>query len=190
MPPDRRRDDRYLTILRVGTLIVEGRRELCLLRNISASGAMLHVYQQIHVGVPIQIEIKNDEPLSAKVVWTAEPNIGVVFDQRIDVPELLATSRILGDGRSARRPRIEIDCAANLRCGDRLLEGRVRNISQGGIRFDCNHYDLAAEMGVVVTMAGFRPVAGVIRWGREGCYGISFFQVISVQELCEWLRSH
>ncbi len=41
--PDRRRQTRHLTILRVGTLIIEGRRELCLIRNISAGGLMAHV---------------------------------------------------------------------------------------------------------------------------------------------------
>src|SRR3712207_7884086 len=42
--PDRRRQARHLTILRVGTLIIDGRRELCLIRNISAGGVMAHVY--------------------------------------------------------------------------------------------------------------------------------------------------
>ena len=42
-PRERRRQARHLTILKVGTLIVDGGRELCLIRNISAGGLMAHV---------------------------------------------------------------------------------------------------------------------------------------------------
>ena len=39
-PPERRRGQRHLTILRVGALTIDGTRELCLVRNISAGGVM------------------------------------------------------------------------------------------------------------------------------------------------------
>ena len=186
-PPDRRRDQRHVTILRVGALIIDGERELCLVRNISAGGVMAHVYREIELGTRVEIEIKNDEPLPGTVVWVEDTNIGVEFDTAIDVPEFLASSKILGDGRRARRPRVEIERNAKLRCGDQVLWGRIRNISQGGIRFDCEG-DLPVDSDVVVTMEGFRPLPGVIRWRREEAYGISFIQVLPIQELCEWLR--
>jgi hypothetical protein len=39
-PPERRRQPRHITILRVGTIHLENRRELCLIRNISAGGLL------------------------------------------------------------------------------------------------------------------------------------------------------
>ena len=45
MPDEKRHFSRYLTILRVGALIADG-RELCLIRNISAGGLMAHVYSR------------------------------------------------------------------------------------------------------------------------------------------------
>src|SRR3712207_939886 len=76
-PPERRQQQRHLTILRVGALIVDGERELCLVRNISAGGVMAHVYRPIAVGTRVAIEIKNDEPIAGRVVWEADSNIGV-----------------------------------------------------------------------------------------------------------------
>ncbi|HLO21245.1 MAG TPA: hypothetical protein VK192_12220, partial [Sphingomicrobium sp.] len=38
---DRRGADRYLSLLRVGAIMVGNRRELCLIRNISAGGMMI-----------------------------------------------------------------------------------------------------------------------------------------------------
>ena len=186
-PPERRREQRHLTILRVGALIIDGERELCLVRNISAGGVMAHVYRDIAIGTRVEIEIKNDEPLAGTVLWESDSHIGIGFDEQIDVPEFLASSKILGDGRRARRPRVEIDRPAKLRCGDQVVWGRIRNISQGGVRFDCDQ-DLPIDSDVVVTMQGFRPMPGVVRWRRGEWYGIGFIQVLPIQELCDWLR--
>ena len=49
-PPDRRTAERHIKILRVAALTIEGRRELCLIRNISAGGLMAHVYSTVKLG--------------------------------------------------------------------------------------------------------------------------------------------
>jgi hypothetical protein len=186
-PPERRGGQRHLTILRVGALMVEGERELCLVRNISAGGVMAHVYRNIGVGTRVAVEIKNDEAIPGHVVWEADSNIGIAFDTKIDVPGLLASSKILGDGRRARRPRVQIERAAKIRCGSEVFFVQADDISQGGVKIRAEE-ELPVDADVVVTLAGMRPLAGIVRWAREGQYGISFLQVIPIAELCEWLR--
>jgi hypothetical protein len=187
-PPDRRRQQRHLTILRVGALTVDGIRELCLVRNISAGGVMAHVYRSLPVGTRVEVEIKNDDPLPGRVVWEADANVGIAFDEKIDVPDLLATSKLLGDGRQARRPRVEINRLAKLRCGADVYFVDALDISQGGVKLAVEAA-LPADAEVVVTLDGFRPLPGIVRWVRDGHCGIGFFQVIPIAELCEWLRS-
>jgi hypothetical protein len=187
-PPERRRQQRHLTILRVGALIVDGARELCLVRNISAGGVMAHVYRPLPVGTRVEVEIKNDEPLAGQVVWEADTNVGIAFDQKIDVPDLLATSKLLGDGRRARRPRVEINRLAKLRCGADVYFVDALDISQGGVKVAMEEV-LPFDADVVVTLDGFRPLPGIVRWVGGGHCGISFLQVIPIAELCEWLRS-
>jgi len=186
-PPERRRQQRHLTILRVGALMVDGERELCLVRNISAGGVMAHVYRQLPVGTRVEIEIKNDEPIPGQVVWEAESNVGIEFDRKIDVPDLLATSKILGDGGRARRPRVEIDRMAKIRCGAEVDWVHAINISQGGVAIETDLI-YQPEADVVVTLEGFRPLPGVVRWQRDRQCGIAFIQVMPIHELCEWLR--
>ena len=188
LPPERRRQQRHLTILRVGALIIEGERELCLVRNISAGGVMAHVYRPLEIGTRVQIEIKNDEPIPGRIVWEADSNVGIAFDQKIDVPDLLATSKILGDGRRARRPRVQIDRMAKLRCGASIYWVNTTDISQGGVKIETEH-ELPLDADVVLTLEGFRPLPGIVRWSKEGHCGISFIQVIPIGELCEWLRT-
>jgi hypothetical protein len=187
-PPERRSAQRHLTILRVGALTIDGERELCLVRNISAGGVMAHVYRTISVGTRVTIEIKNDEALPGRVIWASDANIGIEFDRKIDVPGLLATSKILGDGRRARRPRVEVDRGAKIRCGGEVHRVQLRDISQGGIKIATDQ-PLTAEADVVVTLDGFRPLAGIVRWQHQGQCGISFIQMIPIGELCEWLRN-
>jgi hypothetical protein len=187
-PPERRQQQRHLTILRVAALIIDGERELCLVRNISAGGIMAHVYRRIEAGTPVQVEIKNDEPIAGRVVWEEDSNIGVAFDEKIDVPDLLATSKQLGDGRRARRPRVEIDRPAKVRCGGDVFFVDTLDISQGGVKIATDQ-ELPVDADVVVTLDGFRPMPGVVRWSHDGHCGISFIQVIPIGELCEWLRS-
>jgi hypothetical protein len=187
-PPDRRRQQRHLTILRVGALTVDGIRELCLVRNISAGGVMAHVYRSLPVGTRVEVEIKNDDPLPGRVVWEADANVGIAFDEKIDVPDLLATSKLLGDGRQARRPRVEINRLAKLRCGADVYFVDALDISQGGVKLAVEAA-LPVDADVVVTLEGFRPLPGIVRWVRDDHCGIGFFQVIPIAELCEWLRS-
>jgi len=187
-PPERRDGQRHLTILRVGALTINGVRELCLVRNISAGGVMAHVYRQIGVGTEVEIEIKNDLPIHGKVVWERDSNIGVAFDDKIDVPGLLAASKLLGDGRRARSPRVQVDRHARLRCGADVYEVHACDVSQGGVKIETDA-ELPIDADVVVTLEGFRPLAGIVRWARDGFAGRIFIQVIPIAELCEWLRA-
>jgi hypothetical protein len=62
-PPERREDERFVTILRVGVLVIEGRRELCLIRNISAGGLMAHVYSPVEPGQRVVVELKSNQQI-------------------------------------------------------------------------------------------------------------------------------
>ena len=82
-PPERRQSERHLKILRVGTLIVGDRRELCLIRNISAGGLMAHVYSKLEVGQQLLVELKASQPVSGRVIWVRDSNAGIQFDRPI-----------------------------------------------------------------------------------------------------------
>src|SRR5258708_6129900 len=88
-PPERRLGERHLKILRVGTLVLNGRRELCLIRNISAGGLMAHVYSMVMPGQIVSVELKTNQQISGRVVWTRGHNAGIQFDAEVDVAELL-----------------------------------------------------------------------------------------------------
>ena len=189
-PPPRRGEDgagRRLRTLRVGTITIDGRRELCLIRNISAGGLRAHVYSPLKEGQKVSVELKTNQQTSGSVNWVDGNSIGIEFSEPIDVEELLAAQACGDTGWRPRMPRVEVDRLGELRIGARIYPINSCDISQGGIRVEIDH-PLRVGDAVVLTLEKWRPIQGMVRWYSEGKGGISFNQVIPFQELMGWLR--
>jgi len=187
-PPERRTDERLIKILRVGTLIIDGRRELCLIRNISAGGMMAHVYSKLAADQEVIVELKATQPVSGRVVWADESEAGIKFDTQVDVAELLANPVVLDNGWRPRTPRVEIDRMATMRAGARTYWVHARDISQSGVKVETDHPP-APDTEVVLALEGLRPLTGIVRWSNETTCGIAFNQLIPFGELIAWLKS-
>jgi hypothetical protein len=159
-PTDRREGERHLTLFRVGSVMIDRRRELCLIKNISAGGMMIRAYCALEVGTRISVELKRGEQIHGKISWTRGESAGIAFDQHVDVVELLATSM---DGPRPRMPRIEVRCIASVRQGSNVYGMRAHDISQGGIKVESNR-ELAIGSEVMVTLPGLQSRIGTVRW--------------------------
>ena len=182
--PDRRSEERFLSLLRVGALRVGRRRELCLIRNISAGGMMIRPYSAIEPGTRLSVELKQGDSVSGIAQWSERGLVGITFDAPIDVLVLLSAS---GMETQPRMPRIEVDCLAMIREGADVHRSRTCNISQGGICLKTNA-DLRVGAHVVVSLAGLPPAGGVVKWRDEDNYGIGFNRVFPVGELMAFLQ--
>jgi hypothetical protein len=182
--PERRSDERHLSLLRVGALVIDGRRELCLIRNVSAGGMLIRAYCPIPEGTPLAIELKHGEPVHGTARWTKDECVGVTFDQPIDILELLSSS---GDGPRPRMPRIEVDCIAWVRDGATMHRTRALNISQGGMKVE-SRTQIPVGAEVTVSLNGLAPQSGTVRWDESHRYGIAFNRVIPLPALVAWLH--
>lgn len=182
--PDRRSGERYLSLLRVGALLIDGRRELCLVRNVSAGGMMIRPYSTISAGTAVTVELKHGETVSGVARWIEEGLIGIAFDQPIDVVALLTSSE---DGPQPRMPRIELSCTAWVREDADIYRTRTVNISQGGM---CVEGDprLNVDAKVILSLAGLGPIDARVKWKEGDRYGIGFNRVLAVNELMSFLR--
>jgi hypothetical protein len=184
-PRERRREPRHITILRVGALIGPAGRELCLIRNISAGGLMAHVYSHHAPGEKVSVELGSQQ-IDGSVLWGSESNLGIKFDEVIDVADMLSSQALLDNGWRQRMPRVEVDRLATVRCGARLYGVNTLDISQGGVKVETDE-PLAVDAQIVITLDRFRPVQGVVRWWTDGLAGIAFNQLIPFGELMGWL---
>ena len=186
-PPERRQDERYVTILRVGVLVIEGRRELCLIRNISAGGLTAHVYSPVELGQRVTVELKSNQQLEGRIAWVRDADAGIAFDVKVDITQLLANPPVLDNGWRPRLPRVEIDRLATLRVGARTYWVHTRDVSQGGVKIDTDQ-PLDVGTDVVITLQNFRPLAGTVRWQKGRACGIAFNDLLKFEELIAWLK--
>jgi hypothetical protein len=183
-PAERRDGERHLTLFRVGSIMIGDRRELCLIKNISAGGMMIRAYCALAEGTRISVELKRGEQIHGKVSWAKGDSAGITFDQQVDVVELLATSM---DGPRPRMPRIEVRCIASVRQGSNVYGMRAHDISQGGLKVESNR-DIAIGSEVMVTLPGMPSKIGTVRWKEGSCYGITFSRLVALTELVQWLQ--
>jgi hypothetical protein len=181
---DRRDGDRHMTLYRVGSILVEQRRELCLIKNISAGGMMIRIYCSIAENTPATVELKSGQPISGRISWTRDHHAGIEFDRPIDVIDILSCTM---DGQRPRMPRIETDCFATVREGANTLRVHARDISQGGVKIECETL-LPQGVDVIVTLPGLPPQPGIICWIDDGFTGISFNRLLPLGELVGWLQ--
>ena len=181
---ERRDDDRQLTLFRVGSLMIGERRELCLIKNISAGGMMIRAYCTIAAGTRVSVELKCGESVDGSAIWVKDETVGVEFDHPVDVVELLATSM---EGPRPRMPRIEVDCVTWIRDGADIHRVYARDVSQGGLKV-ASEREFSVGSEVMVTLPGLSPVAGVVRWFNSGCYGVTFNKVLPLSLLVGWLH--
>ena len=181
---DRREGQRHMTLYRVGSILVEDRRELCLIKNISAGGMMIRLYCSISDGTPVTVELKSGQPIHGQISWTRDQNAGIAFDRPIDVIDILSTAM---DGPRPRMPRIETRCHAMLREGANVVRVQACDISQGGlkIRSEAN-FQQGTE--VIVTLPGIEPQRGIACWSDNGFTGVTFNRLLPLGELVAWLH--
>jgi hypothetical protein len=183
-PDERRDDERFLTLFRVGTVMINDRRELCLIKNISAGGMMIRPYCKLAIGDQVSVELKRGEQIAGSISWVRDDSAGIEFKDRIDVVDLLATSM---EGPRPRMPRVEVRCIASVRQGSNVYGMRAHDISQGGIKVESDR-ELDVGADVLVTLPGLPSKDAVVRWKEGRAYGITFRRLITLAELVEWLR--
>jgi len=181
---DRREGERHMTLYRVGSIVVENRRELCLIKNISAGGMMIRLYCAIANATQLTIELKSGQPIRGTVSWVKENHAGVTFDQPIDVIDILSASM---NGPRPRMPRIETDCFATIRDGANALRVRTRDISQGGVKIECETL-VPQGADLVISLPGLEPQRGIACWVEGGFVGVAFNRLLPLGDLVAWLQ--
>ncbi len=183
-PTERREGDRHMTLYRVGSLAIGERRELCLIKNISAGGMMVRAYCAIPEGTRLTVELKCGQPIAGSVTWFRDPNVGIAFDQPIDVIDILSTSM---QGPRPRMPRMEVQGLVTIREGASTYRLRACDISQGGLKVQ-GETMIALGADVVVTCPGLEPQRGVVRWSEGDQMGVTFNRNLPLALLVGWLQ--
>lgn len=176
------------SVLQPGAVVIGSIRQVCLIRKISAGGAVLHIDTPVEEGRRMELELDTGEHLDGTVLWCRGLELGLRFDAPIDILPILARALVSQPGERRRMPRVEIACPALLEGAERTELVTTRDIAQGGAKIDTPH-PLNVDEKVTLTPEGLRPLSGTVRWVSGCTAGIVFHPELAWQEMIPWLRA-
>lgn len=162
-------------------------REICFLRKITPLGAALCMEGKPAVGDRLDLELLTGDRLRGRVEWVQGSDVGLRFDDEADMFALITRNLVHQPGDARKMPRIELNCPAWLEAGSRREVVTVTNVSDGGARIE-TRVPLVGHEQVILTLDGFRPAPGIVRWVSGHVAGIAFAPELPWQELMPWLR--
>ena len=179
--PERRAEQRFQTILRVGRVVTEHDEGLVRVKNISAQGANLCIGICVLLGEFLTLELAEDVQLTGRVVWTSGNECGLQFDRSIDCAELLATLAAYSANGIGRPVRLPVATTAVTRSEDDLCLANVSDVSQRGMKL--NHDGSFSEgLSIMITLASGLERRGKVRWSKDNFASV-MLQPLSADDL-------
>ena len=179
---------RFTLLLRTAKLIVNGKELLCMLRDISATGARVRFYGPVPRNGIFAIEFDDGERIDAELVWQDEMSGGFQFHTTVDVARRLAWESAF----PRRALRFAIHSPAHFHTMGQQYATTIINLSaQGG----CIVSDaaLAIDQPVRLTGPAIATIEARIRWRADlgdgqWEYGLVFDTTFSFDRLAAVLH--
>ena len=165
-----------------------GVRRDCVIRKISALGATVGSDLVPALGDRVAIEIATGQRPSGRVAWTGRTEIGVRFDDSIDVLALLNRQLVSQSRERRTMPRLEVRATAHIKCGEHFRPATLRNISSHGLQLEGEDLPPVGTY-VSVFMDGLNIPPGEIAWQRDNLAGVEIFEELSWTSIIPWVRN-
>lgn len=180
---DQRAHPRFALLLRGAKLIGPSGEFLCIIRDISGTGARLRLFHPIVDVTGLSLEIVPGQRFDVEKVWVNDDEAGFHFADAIDV-------KLFVNGKAAlpkRSVRLLVSHPATLSYSGYTNAATIHDLSREGARISTPER-LAITQTVRLESDHLPPVEASVRWRRHPDYGLAFHQVMSMQELA--LRVH
>jgi hypothetical protein len=160
----------------------------CTIRKISALGVTVSSALAPALGDRVAVELATGQRAPGKVAWSNREELGIRFDETIDVVALLNRKLVsqLPDRRTM--PRLEVRCLAHIKCGEHFRPAVLRNISANGLQLEGDDLP-AVGTYVSVFVEGLNIPSGEIVWSRGGLAGVELFEELSWTSIIPWVRA-
>ena len=180
------RDEVRRTMYRPVLIETEEFAGFCLLRDLSSSGMRGTTYTELEPDSAVTVHLGAGVVVSGTLVWSEEGNIGVEFDEALDVPSLLERVSCQSSGSKVHRsPRLSLQCTGQVTCDGRTFMIKLQDISQRGMKArETPFLRLGEEVDVQID--GMRQRKAKVCSMERDTAGLSFIQPLSFEELAKW----
>ena len=164
-----------------------GVRRECEIRKISALGVTVASDLVPSLGDRVSVDLATGQRPAGKIAWAEHGELGVRFDDSIDVIALLNRKLVSQTPERRTMPRLEVRCLAHIKCGEHFLPAMLRNISSGGLQLEGSDLP-AVGTYVSVFVDGLSIPAGDVLWTRGELIGIELFEELNWSSISPWVR--
>jgi hypothetical protein len=170
-----------------GAIHHSGMRRECMIRKISALGVTLESELTPALGEPVVVELASGQRAVGRIAWADRGEVGVKFDDSIDVIALLNRQLVSQVRERRTMPRLEMRTSVHIKCGEHFSGTTLRNISARGLQLEGDELP-AVGAYVSVFVEGLNVPAGEVVWRRDKLAGIELFEELSWTSLIAWVR--
>lgn len=177
---DRRVSSRQKLVMRVGILTLGQQSTFCLIRNISASGALVRLFGRLAPGSAVGFRVGDEDTIGGRIIWAENSLAGVEFDQEICPAILLRVAQKVEMTRRRGAPRLAVELAAVVRTGGRVHRVTMCDLSMQGARLKAKepiHFGEALYLHV----GGLPCLKGFVRWESDQEFGVVFENPLPMQ---------
>lgn len=177
-PEDLRAAPRFALLLRAAKLIAPRGEYLCIVRDVSETGAKLRLFHSLAGIEGLALESVTGEHIAMDPVWEHEGEGGFRFVEPIDVRRFIAEA-----GPFPKRPiRVAVDHPARITVAGQTSTARVRDLSRQGARIETgNHLALGQQLRLEADE--LPQFEATVCWRRQPAYGLVFRQLMGLEEL-------
>jgi hypothetical protein len=170
-----------------GAITISGARRPCSIRKISTLGVTVGSDLTPPLGDTVAVEFASGQRAPGKIAWTGRGELGVQFDETVDVIALLNRKLISQERERRTMPRLEVRAPVHVKCGGQFWSAALRNISARGLQIEAD--DLPASGSYVAAFVeGLNIPPGEIVWKRGKLAGIELMEELSWTSIIPWVR--
>ena len=170
------------------TMYHAGLRHRCEIRKISALGATVTSELAPALGDRVSIELATGQRPGGKIAWVDAGELGVRFDESIDLIALLNRKLVNQTPERRTMPRLEVRCLAHIKCGENFLPAMLRDISSGGVQLEGSEMPRVGSY-VSIFVEGLAIPSGEVIWGQGDVVGVELIEELSWTSIIPWVRS-
>jgi hypothetical protein len=165
-----------------------GERKDCVIRKISALGVTVGGELTPAVGDKVAVELATGQRAAGTVTWAERRELGVRFEEAIDMIALLNRKLISQTPERRTMPRLEVRCPVHVKSGEHFCPASLRNISARGLQIEGEELPaIGTYVSVFVEELIIPP--GEVVWRREKLAGIEVFEELSWTSIIPWVRT-
>lgn len=178
---ERRDAPRFPLLMRTAKLLCESGEYICMVRDVSAGGAMIRLFHEVPPDTHVFLELASGDRYAMQRRWHRKDRAGYRFSSRIAVNEFIEEPSI-----HPRRPlRLRLYRTALVTADGRDSKAMLRNISQQGACVETSSR-LSEGTELRLEVAGLPIRFGTVRWQSERAYGVVFQQAFPLEDFARY----